>query len=118
MAKTQEKRDKRLEEEKQWQVTRQWWRQPSSSSTMAWVHSGGARGTTQGEVREWTDRANESMAGQANNTTINLDTTLEEMEVLELDQTLTMDQDDVREGDDTNRGKDCKGEKPKKNKGQ
>ena len=101
-------------------MTRQWWRQPSSSSTMAWVHSGGARGTSQGEVREWTDRANESMAGQANNTTINLETTLEEMEVLELDQTLTMDPDvdaDEREKDSTNRGRDNKGQKAKNGKG-
>ena len=87
---------------------------------MAWVHSGGARGTSQGEVREWTDRANKSMAVQANNTTINFETTLEEMEVLELDQTLTMDPDvdaDEREKDSTNRGRDNKGEKAKKGKG-
>ena len=67
------------------------------------------------------DRANESMAGQANNTTINLETTLEEMEVLDLDQTLTMDPDmeaDERERDSTNRGMDNKGEKAKKGKGQ
>ena len=60
------------------------------------------------------------MARQANNTTINLDTTLEEMEVLDLDQTLTMDQDmvaDVRERDSTNRGMDKKGEKTKEGKG-
>ena len=121
MANAREKKDKQLEEEKQRQMTRQWWRQPASSSTMTWVHSGGARGTTQGEVREWTDSANESMAGQANNTTVNLETTLEEMEVLDLDQTLTMDLDteaDVRERDGTSRGMDSKGEKTKTGKGQ
>ena len=118
MEKTREKKEKMLDEEKKRQMTREWWRQPASSSTMTWVHSGGARGTSQGEVREWTRRANESMARQANNTTINLETTLEEMEVLDLDQTLTMDQDDVREGDGTNRGMDSKGEKAKKGKGQ
>ena len=118
MEKTRERKDKLLEEEKKRQLTREWWRQPASSSTMTWVHTGGARGTSQGEVREWTRRANESMAGQANNTARNLDTTLEEMEVLELDQTLTMDQDEVGEEDDTNRGMDGKGEKPKKNMGQ
>ena len=80
----------------------------------------GARGTSQGEVREWSDKANESMAGQANNTTINLETTLEEMEVLDLDQTLTMELDEnmeEREKDTTNRGRDIKGEKDKGGKG-
>ena len=83
--KQQERKNKMLEKERQRQVTRQWWKLPASSSTMAWVHSGGARGTTQGEVRQWSGQANESMMGNANNTTINLTSTQEETEVIELD---------------------------------
>ena len=80
----------------------------------------GARGTSQGEVREWSDKANQSMAVNANNTTINLDTTLEETEVLDLDHTLTMEHDltlEEREEDTTTRGRDIKGEKDKRGKG-
>ena len=51
LTKKQERREKELEKEKQRQATRLWWKNPSSSSTLAWVHSGGARGTSQGEVR-------------------------------------------------------------------
>ena len=83
---------------------------------MTWVHTGGARGTSEGEVRQWTRRANESLAGQANTTVRDLDTTLEEIEVLELDQTLTMDnEEEAGEEDDTTRGRGTagKGEKPK-----
>ena len=101
-------------------MARQWWKQPTSSSTLAWVHSGGAGGTSLGEVREWNGQANQSMAANANNTTVNLDTTQEEMEVLDLDQTLT-DKTDVtleeREGDSTTRARDSKGEKNKLGKG-
>ena len=115
MEKTREKKEKMLDEEKKRQMTREWWRQPASSSTMTWVHTGGARGTSEGEVREWTRRANESLAGQANTTVRDLDATLEEIEVLELNQTLTMDQEEMGEEDDTtrDRGTVGKGEKPK-----
>ena len=84
MEKTREKKEKMR------QMTREWWRQPASSSTMTWVHTGGARGTTEGEVREWSRRANESLAGQANTTVRELEATLDEIEELELDQTLTI----------------------------
>ena len=85
----QEKRDKQLEKETQRQATHEWWKQPSSSSTLASVHSGGARGTSLGEVRQWSSQANQSVLGNCNNTTINLNSTEEETEVLDLDQTLT-----------------------------
>ena len=115
MEKTREKKEKLLEEEKKRQLTREWWRQPASSSTMTWVHTGGARGTTEGEVREWNRRANESLAGQANTTVRELDATLDEIEELELDQTLTVDQGEREMEDDTTRGRDNagQGEKPK-----
>ena len=115
MEKTREKKEKLLEEEKKRQLTREWWRQPASSSTMTWVHTGGARGTSEGEVREWTRRANESLAVMANTTVRDLDATLEEIEVLELDQTLTLDQGETEEENDTTMGGDrvSKGEKPK-----
>ena len=102
-------------------MTRQWWKQPTSSSTLAWVHSGGARGTSQGEVREWYRQANHSMAVNANNTTVNLDTTEEEREVLDLDQTLTLEPTvtlEEREEDTTTRATNSKGgEKDKTRKG-
>ena len=118
--KQQERKNKMLEKERQRQVTRQWWKLPASSSTMAWVHSGGARGTTQGEVRQWSGQANESMMGNANNTTINLDSTQEETEVIELDQTLTEEINvtlEEREEDTTTRARANKGEKDKKGEG-
>ena len=115
MEKTREKKEQMLEEEKKRQMTREWWRQPASSSTMTWVHTGGARGTSEGEVRQWTRRANESLAGQANTTVRDLDATLDEIEVLELDQTLTGDQEEMGDEDNTtmDRGTVSKGEKPK-----
>ena len=118
--KRQERKDQMLKKERQRQVAHQWWKQPTSSSTLAWVHSGGARGTSQGEVREWSSQANQSMAVNANNTTINLDTTQEETEVLDLDQTLTEETNvtlEEREEDTTARARDNKGEKDKKGKG-
>ena len=92
-----EKKDSNLEKEKQRQVARQWWKQPTSSSTLAWVHSGGARGTSQGEVREWHRQANHSMTANANETVNLLNSTQEEIEELDLDQTLTLEegQDDA-----------------------
>ena len=86
------------------------------------MHSGGARGTSQGEVREWYRQANHSMAVNANDTAINLDTTQEETEVLDLDQTLTREPNvtlEEREEDTTTRdsGRNSKGgEKDKKGK--
>ena len=72
---------------------------PSSSSTLTWVHSGGKRGTSTGEVRAWNNRLNQSMMGNPANSTINLDTTAEEMEVLDLDQDLTMEETVAMEED-------------------
>ena len=81
---------------------------------------GGARGTSQGEVRQRWSRAEESMVVNPNNTTIHLDTTQEETEVLDLDQTLTEEMDmamGTGEEHTTTRTKDDKGEKVKKGKG-
>ena len=120
LTKKQERREKELEKEKQRQATRLWWKNPSSSSTLAWVHSGGARGTSQGEVRQRWSRAEESMVVNPNNTTIHLDTTQEETEVLDLDQTLTEEGDmatETGERHTTTKTKDNKGEKVNKGKG-
>ena len=115
MEKTREKKEKMLDEEKKRQMTREWWRQPASSSTMTWVHTGGARGTSEGEVREWTRGANESLAVMANTTVRDLDATQDEIEELELDQTLTPDQEETEAENDTTTGRDrvSKGEKSK-----
>ena len=107
--KRKEKKDSSLEKEKQRQVARQWWKQPTSSSTLAWVHSGGARGTSQGEVREWHRQANHSMAVNANETVTILDTTQKEIEELDLDQTLTLEEGQ----DDTTDREENRGEKAK-----
>ena len=109
LSRKKEKNDSTLEKEKQRQVARQWWKQPTSSSTLAWVHSGGARGTSQGEVREWHRQANHSMAANANETINLLNSTQEETEELELDQTLTLEegQDDTTARDE-NRGEKAK----------
>ena len=83
-------RDSLLTREKEQQATREWWKTPSSSSTLAWVHSGGARGTSSGEVRPWncSNNVNESMMVHKADSTVNLNSTAEEMEVLDLDQNL------------------------------
>ena len=75
----QEQRDNHPAREKQRQATREWWKTPSSSSTLAWVHSGGVRGTSMGEVRPWSNQANQSLQVHSNNSTIHLNTTAEEM---------------------------------------
>ena len=87
----QQQRDSQLAKEKECQAIRQWWKTPSSSSMLAWVQSGGARGTSTGEVRPWSSRTNQSMLLNTADSTINLDTTAEEIEVLELDQDLTVE---------------------------
>ena len=51
-----------------------------------------------GGVRHWSSQANQSMLGNSNDTTINLNSTEEEMEVLDLDQTLTGDNNVAMEG--------------------
>ena len=89
IARRQERKDKQLDAEKQRQAARQWWKQLTSSSTLAWVHSGGARGSSQGETRPWGNQANQSVVVNCNNSTINLNATEEEIEVIDLDQTLT-----------------------------
>ena len=88
MDREQARKDTILQKEKERQAARQWWKTPYSSSTTAWVHSGGAKGTSTGEVRPWANTLEESMVVQSANSTINLNTTEEEMEVLELDQDL------------------------------
>ena len=77
-----------LKKEKERSAARQWWKTPYSSSTTAWVHSGGAQRTSSGEVRPWANTLEESMVAQPNDSTVNLDSTQEEMEVLVLDQDL------------------------------
>ena len=111
ISRKQEKAENTLEKERQRQVARQWWKQPTSSSTMAWVHSGGARGTSQGEVRDWQRQANHSMAVNANETVNLVDTTQEETEVLDLDQTLTLEEgheDNITTNRERNMGEEAK----------
>ena len=112
--KRREKKDNTLEKEKQRQVARLWWKQPTSSSPLAWVHSGGARGTSQGEVREWHRQANHSMAANANETINLLNSTQEETEELDLDQTLTLEEGQ----DDATAREENSGEKAKNGKGE
>ena len=85
--KHQQYMDNQLIRERERQATRQWWKTPSSSSTLAWVHSGGVRGTSTGKVRPWSSRMNQSMLVNTVDSTINLDMTAEEIEVLELTRT-------------------------------
>ena len=41
----QDKREEQAAIERNRLAARQWWERPASSNTLAWVHSGGARGT-------------------------------------------------------------------------
>ena len=88
MNREQAKKEEELKKEKERGATRQWWKTPYSSSTTAWVHSGGANRTNPGEVRPWTNALDESLMVQTNESTVNLDDTVDEMEVLVLDQDL------------------------------
>ena len=45
-------------------ATREWWPQPNSSNTMAWVNSGGARGTSTQECQELQTRTQQSWRGR------------------------------------------------------
>ena len=89
------------------------------------VHSGGARGSIQGETRPWGNQggnqANQSVVGNCNNSTINLNATEEEIEVIDLDQTLTdahfeATEQGVEEDPNNTRERNM-GEKPKNSKG-
>ena len=62
------------------------------------MHSGGANRTNPGEVRPWTNTLDESMMAQTNESTINLDNTVDEMEVLVLDQDLGDMDPELEEG--------------------
>ena len=42
-------------------AARQWWQRPASSNTMAWVHSGGARGTSSQDSRRWRHNPTDSI---------------------------------------------------------
>ena len=94
-------RDSQITREKERQATRQWWKTPSSSSTLAWVHSGGARGTSSGEVRPWNSSGNmnQSMLVNKADSTVNLNSTAKEMEVLNLDQDLMEEEPEQMEED-------------------
>ena len=54
-----------------------------------------------GEVRPWANTLEESMVAQPNNSTVNLDSTEEEMEVLVLDQDLGDVEPELEERMDT-----------------
>merc|ERR1711954_501387 len=87
--------------EKERSATRQWWKTPYSSSTTAWVHSRGAQRTSTGEVRPWTNTLDESMVAQPQDSTVNLDSTQEELEALMLDQDLGDMEPELEERMDT-----------------
>ena len=122
MIREQSKKEEELKKEKERGATRQWWKTPYSSSTTAWVHSGGANRTNPGEVRPWTNTLDESMMAQTNESTINLDDTVNEMEVLVLDQDLgDMDPELEERGEermDTQEQTEAKGREGKTNKDQ
>ena len=101
MEREQAKKDTLIQKEKERQATRQWWKTPYSSSTTAWVHSGGAKRTSSGEVRPWANTLEESMVVQPANSTINLNSTEEEIEVLLLDQDLGDEELEMEERMDT-----------------
>ena len=101
MMREQARKEDLLKKEKERSATRQWWKTPYSSSTTAWVHSGGANRTNSGEVRPWANTLEESMVAQPNESTVNLDTTQEEMEVLVLDQDLGDVEPELEERMDT-----------------
>ena len=101
MRREQTRMEELLKKEKERSAARQWWKTPYSSSTTAWVHSGGAQRTNTGEVRPWSNTLDESMVAQPNDSTINLDSTQEEMEVLLLDQDLGDMEPELEERMDT-----------------
>ena len=101
MRREQTRMEELLKKEKERSAARQWWKTPYSSSTTAWVHSGGEQRTNTGEVRPWANTLDESMVAQPNDSTINLDSTQEEMEVLLLDQDLGEPEPELVERMDT-----------------
>ena len=82
------------------------------------MHSGGERGTSSGEVRPWANTLEESMVAEPNNSTINLDTTDAEMEVLVLDQDLGEVEPELEERMDTQEQDEAMGKEGKASKGQ
>ena len=124
MIREQSKKEEELKKEKERGATRQWWKTPYSSSTTAWVHSGGANRTNPGEVRPWTNTLDESMMAQTNESTVNLDDIVDEMEVLVLDQDLGDMDPELEEGVeermemDTQEQTEAKGREGKTNKDQ
>ena len=62
-----------LTKEKEKQATREWWKNPTSSSIITWVHSGRERGVQAGEVRDWDVRMNLSSTANPANSMIDLE---------------------------------------------
>ena len=118
MEEEQARKEELIKKEKERKATRQWWKTPYSSSTTAWVHSGGEKGTSSGEVRPWANTLEESMVAEPNNSTINLDTTEAEMEVLVLDQDLGDVEPELEERMDTQEQDEAMGKEGKASKGQ
>ena len=118
MEEEQARKEELIKKEKERKATRQWWKTPYSSSTTAWVHSGGEKGTTSGEVRPWANTLEESMVAEPNNSTIDLDNTEAEMEVLVLDQDLEDVEPELEERMDTQEQDEAMGKEGKASKGQ
>ena len=118
MDEEQARKEELLKKEKERKATRQWWKTPYSSSTTAWVHSGGEKGTSLGEVRPWANTLEESMVAEPNNSTIDLDNTEAEMEVLVLDQDLEDVEPELEERMDTQEQDEAMGKEGKASKGQ
>ena len=60
-------------------ATKQWWQRPSSSNTMAWVHSGGVRRTSSQDTRRWRQGPEDAIMAQPAST--REDTTLHNITV-------------------------------------
>ena len=77
----QQEKEETLAREKERQAAREWWNNPTSSSTITWVHSSGERGVQAGEVRDWDVRVNLSTMANPVDSTIDVEELEEAMDV-------------------------------------
>ena len=113
MTLTQKEKEDKIARERERQATREWWGNPTASSTITWVHSGGERGVPASLAADWDVRMNLSTMANPANTTVNtmelenMDISLEDISVMEgdMDHLLDDDQSSNPRRDDIGRGK-------------
>ena len=81
MTLTQKEKEDKIARERERQATREWWGNPTASSTITWVHSGGERGVPASLAADWDVRMNLLNTANPANSMVNIEDTEVDMDV-------------------------------------